>query len=373
MTHSPTTPGLRAGPARSGRRHPRASFSLLLAVWAGDRPDYLEQAVRSSVHEQTRRPDELVVVEDGPLPDRLARCLDRLLGACPVPVRRVRLARNVGLGPVLDAGLAACSHDIVARIDADDLSLPHRFEVEVPVVECGEADVVGSALLEFERDERHVVGVRVPPTSPAAIARAARLHDPFNHPSVVYRRSAVQAAGGYQDLPLMEDYWLFARMIAGGARVANVPEPLVLYRVGDGAYDRRGGLRLLASEVRLQWRLRRIGFTTTGQLGRNLAVRGAYRLVPASVRRPLYRALVAQRGPRLDGVDGPDAEGWRRTAAGRPPAAGDVVDLRDVRSGNALRHDDAAGDARGGGTRPTPGHGMPPAGGTTPHDGRTTA
>ncbi|MGN6244218.1 MAG: glycosyltransferase [Motilibacteraceae bacterium] len=181
-----TTPGTTdAARSRSGGGHPRASFSLLLAVWAGDRPDYLERAVRSSVHEQSRRPDELVVVEDGPLPGQLARHLDGLLRSCPVPVRRVRLARNVGLGPVLDAGLAACSHDIVARIDADDLSLPHRFEVEVPVVERGEADLVGSALLEFERDEHQVVGVRVPPTSPEAIVRAARLHDPFNHPSVV--------------------------------------------------------------------------------------------------------------------------------------------------------------------------------------------
>lgn len=301
-------------------------------MWAGDRPDYLERAVRSSVHEQTRRPDELVVVEDGPLPARLAATLDRVLRSCPVPVRRVRLARHLGLGPVLDAGLAACSHDIVARIDADDLSLPHRFEVQVPFVESGRADLVGSALLEFERDEQHVVAVRVPPTAPRAIVRAARLHDPFNHPSVVYRRSAVQRAGGYQDLPLMEDYWLFARMIAGGARVANVPEPLVLYRVGDGAYDRRGGLRLLVSEVRLQWRLRRIGFTTSAQLGRNVLVRGAYRLVPSSVRRPLYRALVAQRGPRLDG------EGWPGRTRGTSEATassarGTVVDLRGPAAG----------------------------------------
>jgi glycosyltransferase involved in cell wall biosynthesis len=326
-TSSSTTTG---AVARSGG--PGARFSLLLAVWAGDHPDYLERALRSSVHEQTRRPDELVVVEDGPLPARLAATVDRLLRSCPVPVRRVRLTRNLGLGPVLDAGLAACSHDIVARIDADDLSLPHRFEVQVPLVESGRADLVGSALLEFERDEQHVVAVRVPPTAPRAIVRAARLHDPFNHPSVVYRRSAVQRAGGYQDLPLMEDYWLFARMIAGGARVANVPEPLVLYRVGDGAYDRRGGLRLLVSEVRLQWRLRRIGFTTPAELGRNVLVRGAYRLVPASVRRPLYRALVAQRGPRLDG------EGWPGRARGTSEATAStagvtVVDLRGPAAG----------------------------------------
>ena len=73
-----------------------------------------------------------------------------------------------------------------------------------------------------------------------------RFRDPFNHPTVVYRRSAVQAAGGYTDMALMEDYLLFARMVDAGARPANLAEPLVCYRVGAGAYARRGGLRAAA-------------------------------------------------------------------------------------------------------------------------------
>jgi hypothetical protein len=98
----------------------------------------------------------------------------------------------------------------------------------------------------------------------------------------------------------MEDYWLFARMIATGARVVNRPEALVKYRVGAGAYERRGGLPLLRAELLLQWRLRRTGFTTTVQFLRNCLVRGLYRLVPSALRRPVYRALVATRGERLE-------------------------------------------------------------------------
>ena len=108
------------------------------------------------------------------------------------------------------------------------------------------------------------------------------------------------AAGGYQRLPLMEDYWLFARMIAAGARSSNRPEALVKYRVGAGAYERRGGMALLRAEMVLQWRLWRSGFTTLPQYLRNVVVRGMYRLVPGQVRRPVYRALVATRGERLD-------------------------------------------------------------------------
>jgi hypothetical protein len=177
------------------------------------------------------------------------------------------------------------------------VSLPHRFDVQLPVVEAG-ADIVGSALLEFGDDPADVVGRRTPPLDPAEIVRFSRFHDPFNHPTVVYRASAVRAVGGYQDLPLMEDYLLFAKMIANGARVANIAEPLVCYRVGAGAYARRGGVGLLRSELRLQRRLRELGFTTRGQFTRNVVVRGGYRLVPEAVRRTAYQRLIAPYGER---------------------------------------------------------------------------
>ena len=93
----------------------------------------------------------------------------------------------------------------------------------------------------------------------------------------------------------MEDYLLFARMIAAGARPANLAQPLVNYRVGAGAYARRGGLKLLRSELSLQRRLRRLGFTTPLQYGRNLVVRGGYRLIPEGLRRVAYRAMIANR------------------------------------------------------------------------------
>jgi glycosyltransferase involved in cell wall biosynthesis len=276
-------------------------FSLLLPVYVGDRPDFLRRAFDSSVTEQHRRPAEVVLVQDGPVSYDLEQCLAELVERSPVPVRLVRLRDNVGLGEALEAGLEACAHEVVARMDADDISLPERFALQLPVIEAG-ADLVGTALLEIGEGEHDVVGRRVPPTAPSLIAATARLHDPFNHPTVVYRRSAVAAAGGYEPLPLMEDYWLFARMIASGARIANRPEPLVMYRVGAGAYQRRGGLALLRAELVLQWRFLRSGFTTPGQYVRNVVVRGLYRLVPGAVRRPIYRTIVATRGERLDGA-----------------------------------------------------------------------
>lgn len=272
-------------------------FSLLLAVYGGDRPDFVREAFHSAVEEQTLRPDQVVVVRDGPLPQTLDRCLDKLGANSPVPVTFVNLERNGGLGPALEAGLAVSEHDIVARMDADDVSAPHRFAVQVPLVEEG-AEVVGSALLEFGSDISDILGRRTPPCDHDGIVRYSRFHDPFNHPTVVYRRSAVAAAGGYRDLPLMEDYWLFARMITGGVRALNVPEPLVYYRVGAGAYARRGGKKLLRSELRLQRQFRADGFTTRRECARNVLMRGGYRLLPEWLRRGAYRRVIAPYGQR---------------------------------------------------------------------------
>jgi glycosyltransferase involved in cell wall biosynthesis len=266
-------------------------FSLLVPVYDGDRPDHIRRALRSAVDDQTVRPDQVVIVRDGPVRDELARCLDEIQRASPVPVTFVPLRDNRGLGPALDQGLAASWFDVIARMDADDVAMPHRFEVELPLI--ADADIVGAGLYEFVEDTNEIVGQRVPPTDPAQIRRYARMHDPFNHPTVVYRREAVLAAGGYGDLPLMEDYALFARMLAGGARPVNVAEPLVFYRVGTEAFRRRGGARLLRSELRLQREFLRDGFTSPPEYLRNVIVRGGYRLIPWWLRRAVYRPLVA--------------------------------------------------------------------------------
>lgn len=268
-------------------------FSLLLPIYARDKVDYLRRAFRSSVNDQTVKPSEVVVVQDGPIPQELADALAELIEASPVPASVAVLPENRGLARALDHGMAACRFDIIARMDADDISLPERFAKQLEGIRSG-LDLVGTGMFEFADEVGTVIGRRVPPTGQQTIELYSRFHDPFNHPTVMYRRSAVEKAGGYIDVGLMEDYWLFARMIHSGAKVENLPEPLVMYRVGDGAYARRGGLGQLKAELRLQREFRKIGFTTWLQNARNVIVRGGYRLVPVGIRRIAYRRLIAR-------------------------------------------------------------------------------
>lgn len=269
-------------------------FSVLLPVYRADTPERLRRAVESNTVEQTRPPAEVLIVQDGPVAASLGREIHRLEAESPVPVRVLRLARNQGLAHALDAALPRCAHDVVARADADDVAYPRRFELQLPLVEDG-ADLVGASMHEIGDDESRPVALRTAPVGAERIAAVSRRRNPISHPTVVFRRSAVQAVGGYEDVPMAEDYWLWARMLHAGADVRNVAEPLVGYRISAGSYERRGGYRVLRAELGLQARLRSLGHVGFLQWATNVMVRGGYRFVPLRVRETAYRLMV---GPR---------------------------------------------------------------------------
>ncbi len=274
------------------------AFSVLLPVYAGDDPAFFTRALESVSIDQSLKPDEIVIVRDGEVSDEIEAILDAAIDGSAVggvPVTVVRIGHNRGLADALVEGLKACRYEIVARADADDISLPHRFATQIPVIvgDGGEPlDLLGAAIQEFETEAGPRGVVRVLPTTPEKITEMARFRDPFNHPTVVYRKAAVARAGGYRRLAKMEDYWLFVRMLQTGSRVANLAEPLVLYRVGAGAYQRRGGEEMLRSEIELQRAFMTSGFVTRRQGLRNIVVRGGYRLVPTWARKPAYRIMV---------------------------------------------------------------------------------
>lgn len=280
-------------PNDSSADHPSesAAFSLLLPVYAGDRPDFLRLAFDSSTAQQTLPPAEAVIVQDGPVPAGVAAELERIESESPVPVRVVRLPENRGLTEALNTGLAECRHPVIARMDADDVSVPERFARQWALIDAG-YDLVATGMVEFDEDPDAAGAPRVPPTGSERIRDHARTHNPFNHPTMMYRKAAIEGIGGYQPFGKMEDYWLGIRMIDSGARVENIADPLLKYRVGGGVFARRGGLAEARTEWRLQREMLRMGFVTRGQYLRNVVVKGVYRLMPAWVKRILFRRFV---------------------------------------------------------------------------------
>ena len=137
-------------------------------------------------------------------------------------IRVVPLKQNQGLGKALNEGLKHCSYDLVARMDTDDIAKPDRFEKQIRVFqEHPELDVVGAWIDEFEETTSNIISTRKLPEVHDDICQFAKKRNPFNHPCVVYKKSAVEAAGSYQDFYLLEDYYLWLRMLMAGYQGYN--------------------------------------------------------------------------------------------------------------------------------------------------------
>ena len=267
--------------------------TVVLPVYAGADEAHLLLAL-ASVIDQTVPAAEILVVEDGPLRRTQLAVLDDLEAATPA-MRRVRLDENAGVAVAVQAGVEAASSPWIARMDADDIAVPHRLEAQLDAIATGGYDVVGAAMTEFDGDPANVVGVRRMPEEHAAIAAFLKRANPVNHPTVLFRRDLALEVGGYRPLPHLEDYDLWARMLVGGATFHNLPEPLLLFRSGDSMLARRRQRGVFRAEVTLQRNLHDYGLISRPRMAANLAARTVFRALPRPLMRRAYRLLFHDR------------------------------------------------------------------------------
>ncbi len=266
-------------------------FSLLLSVYYKEKPDYLHRALLSIWDEQIVQPSEIILVEDGKLtPELNAVILEwkEKLGEC---FKSVRLECNRGLGDALNEGLRKCSYELVARMDTDDIALPHRFEKQLKVMEDQHVDICSSWVSEFELSEDNIVSYRKLPENHHQLVKFSKKRNPLNHPVVMYKKTIVQNAGGYKDMPWFEDYYLWVRMIQQGAILYNIQEPLVSMRVGYEQLERRGGFKYAMSEIALQKEFLKLGFINIFEFIRNISIRFTSRVVPKYLLKKIYSKI----------------------------------------------------------------------------------
>lgn len=252
----------------SNEGHP--AFSVSMCVYGGDDAAHFKTAVDSILY-GTVAPDEVVLVVDGPVPPALAEVID---GYEALPgFRVIRFEENRGHGEARRAGLAACQNELVAIMDADDISAPDRFERELAAIEATGADVVGGMITEFVGEPENIVGRRTVLCDDAGIKADLCGRCPMNLVTVMFRKSAVEAAGGFIDFYCEEDYYLWVRMTERGATFANVDADVVNVRVGAEMYRRRGGWRYFKSERALQKYMKKQGLIGFGTYTVNVAKR----------------------------------------------------------------------------------------------------
>lgn len=226
-------------------------YSVLMSVYKNDDPNFLDIALKSIYEEQTKKPDEIVVVFDGPLTDRLYQVLNDFAKDKENVVKYYPQEVNRGLGEALRIGSAYCTGDYIFRMDSDDISHPRRFEKQAAYVEGHpEIDVLGTDISEFQVSVDENMRVRSCPMFHKDIVQMGKSRNPMNHVTACIKKTALEVCGGYETLLLLEDYFLWLKMIAVGCQLANMHESLVFVRVGNGFDSKR------SSKVRIKgWKV----------------------------------------------------------------------------------------------------------------------
>lgn len=230
-------------------------YSVLMSLYDKEDPSYLGPSLDSMIN-QTIKPDEIVLVLDGPINNNLQDIVDNYSNKIPEMLKIVPLEKNVGLGKALDIGLKHCSNELVARMDTDDISLPTRCEKQLKKFQEDKAlTLVGTMTDEFYDSPDNIVSSRVVPTAHEDIERFIKRRSPFNHPTVMFKKSAVIDSGGYGKFSRKQDLDLFSRMINTGHKAANIDESLLLFRSNEENFKRRKSWSYVGSYIEVQYEI----------------------------------------------------------------------------------------------------------------------
>lgn len=263
-------------------------FSVLMSVYFKEDPEFLKMAIDSVWTDQTSKPEQIVLVKDGPLTIELDNEICQWSVDLGDKLTVVDIAENVGLAAALNEGLQYCKNDLVARMDTDDVSTPDRFEKQVNFMkENPEIAVSSGQIEEWSQDFSRKISIRSLPLTHRDIVQFVKARSPISHPAAMFRKSAVLAAGGYPKI-YPEDYQLWGTMIAKGNKFANLPDIILRMRVGDALQQRRG-MKFLKGVVGSYKHLYSVGLINRFELAKNITFRAVVVLSPVWFKKILYK------------------------------------------------------------------------------------
>lgn len=267
------------------------TYSVLMSVYYKEKAEYLEQSMES-IFSQTSPTDDFVLVCDGPLNKELDAVIERMQAHYANILHVVRLEKNVGLGNALNEGIKYCKNDLIARMDSDDIAYSDRCERQLMIFSEQNIDVCSGIVDEFWENTNEVTARRVLPETSAEIYEFAKKRNPFNHPCVMFRKSSVEAVGGYQDFYLLEDYYLWIRMLLSGYKGYNIQKSLLWMRAGSGMYKRRAGWKHAKTQVKLFWYMKKQGFISNLQFISSAIIRVVSSIAPNQLREYVFKRVL---------------------------------------------------------------------------------
>lgn len=263
-----------------------------MPVYKGDKANDFNKALES-IHHQTYAATEIIVVQDGPITTDLSEVLDKWC-AVNAAIKPLKLEKNLGLSGALNAGIDVATQGWIARMDADDICKPDRFEKQAAYIESHpNTAIIGSWIDEYDENMEAVTAVRKVPATHEEIRGYARWRCPFNHMTVMYRTDAVRDLGKYRNYGAVgDDYELWARFILNGYEAANIQESLVKARTGSDFFgNRRRGLKYLKNELREVNDLRKMGLFNRGIWVFHVVMKTIVRIMPSGFVKRIYKLI----------------------------------------------------------------------------------
>ncbi len=268
------------------------NYSVLMSVHINENAEHFAASIQSLL-DQTVVTNDFVIVCDGPLSKELNKVLEEYDSRYPGLFHIVRLTENVGVGLAAKAGLAVCRNDLIAKMDSDDISLPDRCRMQLSrFSENPDLALIGGVIEEFDNRTGKVFAVRTVPEENSAIRTYARRRSPFNNVTVMYRKSAAEAAGGYRDLRRGEDYDLYLRMLIAGCYAQNLPQTLVRVRVDSDTHRRRASWSAMKGCAGIWWHAYRVGYSSLADLLICLCGQMFLVICPGRVQQMLYKRFL---------------------------------------------------------------------------------
>ena len=272
------------------------NFSILLSLYHKEKVEYLEKCFESIWDQQTLKPTEIVLVLDGPIGEELNQCVRKWKKIIGKSLNVISISQNIGLGKALNKGLEHCSNEWVFRMDTDDICKPDRFEKQIQFIkENPEVVLFSGQILEFNENPSDADILKSVPTEHTDIIKFAQKRSPFNHMTVAYKKSVIEAVGGYQHHLFMEDYNLWLRVIGAGYRVGNHPDILLYARVGNGMHARRKGLEYVNSELQLLKLKKELKLQDPIHANILFLLRSSFRLLPSTLLGKIYNTFLRKK------------------------------------------------------------------------------
>lgn len=267
-------------------------FSVLMSLYIKEKAEYFDECMQS-ILSQTVLPTEVVIVFDGPISDELRRTVEKYRGEKPGWIKTVENRENKGLGLALADGVSACTYELIARMDTDDIARADRFEKQLDMfMNDSQLDICGSHIIEFDGNIDNVLAKRRVPLKHEDIAEYQKQRSAFNHMTVMYKKSAVLKAGNYEHCPLMEDDMLWIRMLIAGAKCANVDDYLVYARTGYAMIERRGGWAYLKKYKAGRKRIYNTGYISRVDYWKTISVQLVVAIVPKKIRLLIFTKML---------------------------------------------------------------------------------